>query len=215
MMKPTTPILETREIAAHAASLRRCLATGQAAEKQHLIRFVASPEGELVADIYGRLGGRGAWVTAEKQHLEKAVSKNLFARFLRHPVKIKDGFIPQLGEQLAQILLNRMSLMRKSGLLVTGRGKLEMAAARLDGLLIADDASPREAAALIQMVQPSWCERDMPAHLLGQIAGVDSLAYAGVLSAAYSSEQKQINALTVDLRRWRAVTETEKQEIRS
>ena len=84
--------------------------------------------GALVADIYGRLGGRGAWVTAEKQHLEKAVSKNLFARFLRRPVKIKDGFIPQLGEQLAQILLNRMSLMRKSGLLlVTGRGKLEMA----------------------------------------------------------------------------------------
>jgi hypothetical protein len=55
----------------------------------------------------------------------------------------------------------------------------------------------------------------MPAHLLGQIAGVDSLAYAGVLSAAYSSEQKQIDALMVDLRRWRAVTETEKQEIRS
>ena len=181
----------------------------------HLIRFVASPEGELVADIYGRLGGRGAWVTAEKQHLEKAVSKNLFARFLRHPVKIKDGFIPQLGEQLAQILLNRMSLMRKSGLLVTGRGKLEMAAARLDGLLIADDASPREAATLIQTVKPSWCERDMPAYLLGKIAGVESLAYAGVLSAAYPSEQKQINALMVDLRRWREVTETEKQEIRS
>jgi hypothetical protein len=46
--------------------------------------------------------------------------------------------------------------------------------------------------------------------LLGQIAGVDSLAYAGVLRAAYPSEQKQIDTLLVDLQRWRAVTQTQK-----
>ena len=58
-MKPTAPFMETSQGAAKAASLRRCLATGQSAEKDRLIRFVASPEGELVADIYGRLGGAG------------------------------------------------------------------------------------------------------------------------------------------------------------
>ena len=100
--------------------------------------------------------------------------------------------------------------MRKSGALVTGRGKLEMAASRLEGLLIADDASQREAASLIQIVQPDWYETGLPAALLGQIAGVDSLAYAGVLRAAYPSEQKQIDTLLVDLQRWRAVTQTQK-----
>ena len=192
-----------------AVSLRRCLATGQSAEKDRLIRFVASPEGELVADIYGRLGGRGAWVSADKQHLKPPV-QNLFARFLRQSVTIKEGFISHLGDQLAHILINRMSMMRKSGALVTGRGKLEMAASRLDGLLIADVASQREAASLIHMVQPDWYETGLPAGLLGQIAGVDSLAYAGVLHAAYPSEQKQIDALLVDLQRWRAVTQTQK-----
>ena len=123
---------------------------------------------------------------------------------------IKEGFISHLGDQLAQILINRMSMMRKSGALVTGRGKLEMAASRMEGLLIADDASQREAASLIQMVQPDWYETGLPAALLGQIAGVDSLAYAGVLHAAYPSEQKQIDTLLVDLQRWRAVTQTQK-----
>ena len=55
-MKRAAPSLEHREAAAQAASLRRCLATGQSFEKENLSRFVASPEGELVADIYGRLG---------------------------------------------------------------------------------------------------------------------------------------------------------------
>ena len=215
MMKPAAPSLENREAAAQAASMRRCLATSQSFEKESLIRFVVSPEGELVADIYGRLSGRGAWVKAEKQHLETAISKNLFARFLRHPVKIKDGFIDLLGGQLTQILIGRMSLMRKSGLLITGRGKLEMAASRLVGLLIADDASQREAASLQQLVQPSWCEKSIPAHILGHIAGVESLAYAGVLQASHSSEEKQIDALLIDLARWRAVTQTQKQENRS
>lgn len=61
-MKPVAPSMEISQGAAEAASLRRCLATGQSAEKDRLIRFVASPEGELVADIYGRLGvaGRGS-----------------------------------------------------------------------------------------------------------------------------------------------------------
>ena len=215
MMKPAAPSLESREGAAQAPSLRRCLATGQSFEKANLIRFVASPEDQLVADIYGRLGGRGAWVKAEKQHLETAISKNLFAKFLRRPVKIKDGFIDLLGGQLTQILISRMSLMRKSGLLITGRGKLEMAASRLDGLLIADDASQREAASLQQLVKPSWCEKSIPAHILGHIAGVESLAYAGVLQAIHSSEEKQIDALLIDLARWRAVTQTQKQQNRS
>ena len=38
MMKRAAPSLEHREAAAQAASLRRCLATGQSFEKENLIR---------------------------------------------------------------------------------------------------------------------------------------------------------------------------------
>ena len=40
---------------------RKCVVTGQTADKAALIRFVASPDGQLVADLNEKLGGRGAW----------------------------------------------------------------------------------------------------------------------------------------------------------
>ena len=43
---------------------RTCITTGQTLTPHKLIRFVAAPDGYAVADLAGRLPGRGAWVTA-------------------------------------------------------------------------------------------------------------------------------------------------------
>ena len=72
-------------------------------------------------------------------------------------------------------------MMRKAGSLVAGGGKLRSGSSQLAGMLVADDASPREARQLISLCQPDWVETDIPAVWLGQVAGSTSVAYAGVI----------------------------------
>ena len=59
---------------------RQCLVTRQSLSKTEMIRFVLAPDGQVVPDLKMRLPGRGVWVTANRQILEQAVGKGLFAR---------------------------------------------------------------------------------------------------------------------------------------
>ena len=54
---------------------RRCIVTGEVQPRAGLIRFVASPEGEVVPDLAEKLPGRGFWVLAERAALDKAAGK--------------------------------------------------------------------------------------------------------------------------------------------
>ena len=51
---------------------RTCITTGQTLSPHRLIRFVAAPDGSAVADLAGRLPGRGAWVTATEEAIRTA-----------------------------------------------------------------------------------------------------------------------------------------------
>lgn len=59
---------------------RRCIVTGEVQPKAGLIRFVAGPDGEVVPDLAEKLPGRGFWVVADRQALDKAAAKGLFSR---------------------------------------------------------------------------------------------------------------------------------------
>ena len=67
---------------------RTCIATGQTLPPHKLIRFVAAPDGYAIADLVGRLPGRGAWVTAEEYVIRKADQKGQLKRALGGGVKI-------------------------------------------------------------------------------------------------------------------------------
>ena len=117
-----------------------------------LIRFVASPDGQLVADLNEKLGGRGA-CQADRDCLTQALSGNKFSRHLKQKLAINDGFLDHLERRLGEQLIARLSMMRKAGSLVTGGGKFAQRLVLLAGLLVADDASPREARQLISLCQ--------------------------------------------------------------
>lgn len=108
-----------------------------------MIRFVAGPDGAVVPDLRGRLPGRGAWVTATREHVERAAARNLFARKLKRPVKA-DGLSDRVDALLADAALAALSMARKAGALVSGATKVEGAVRANEALAVvhADDAAP-------------------------------------------------------------------------
>src|SRR5690606_36158448 len=62
------------------ASARLCALTRVSKPTAELVRFVRSPQGEVVPDVKQKLPGRGLWVTATRQAVEDSVKRNVFAR---------------------------------------------------------------------------------------------------------------------------------------
>ena len=175
--------------------MRQCIATGQSGPPENLIRFVAGPDGALVPDLAEKLPGRGAWLTANPEALALAVRKKAFTRHLGiaeaglagGPEAASAQLSHQLAALLADQFVQMLALSRRAGLAIGGSGSLREAG-RIEGLLIADDASQREASKLISAVQPGWIIRGVPARLLGQAFGRDSLAFAGILASSHAGQ---------------------------
>ena len=104
---------------------RKCLATGEVQPKQGLIRFVLGPDAQVVPDINGKLPGRGVYVTAERDALEAAVKKKVFARGFKTQVTVPEGMVDEIERQVCQRLVNLISLARKSGDAVAGYEKVK------------------------------------------------------------------------------------------
>ena len=70
--------------------LRTCVVTGEKLPKKELLRIVRTPEGKVVADPTGKLNGRGAYIKADIEVLEKAKKTNALARHLEVSISEED-----------------------------------------------------------------------------------------------------------------------------
>ena len=124
---------------------RKCIATGEVQPKEGLIRFVVGPEAQIVADVLEKLPGRGSWVSANRDALETATKKSLFARGAKQAVQVPDDLLAQVEQQLASRVVNLIALARKSGAAVCGFEKVKgmLADGRAKVLLQASDGSER------------------------------------------------------------------------
>jgi uncharacterized protein len=124
---------------------RRCIATGEVQPKRGLIRFVAGPDGVIVADLAEKLPGRGIWVAADRAAIEKAAAKGLFSRAAKAQVKAPDGLADLVEAASAKRVVELVSLARKSGRAVAGFEKVKgwLAEGRAKVLLQASDGSER------------------------------------------------------------------------
>ena len=57
--------------------MRTCIGCRQAKNKKELIRVVKNKEGQVFVDLTGRQNGRGAYICANKDCLEKAITRAL------------------------------------------------------------------------------------------------------------------------------------------
>lgn len=105
---------------------RTCIVTRRREETPGaLMRFVAAPDGSVVADLKRRLPGRGCWVTAEKARVAEATRKNLFARALRAGIKPAADLADQVEALMEKTALGGLGLARKAGALLLGAAQVE------------------------------------------------------------------------------------------
>ncbi|MCY4541699.1 MAG: DUF448 domain-containing protein [Rhodobacteraceae bacterium] len=124
--------------------VRRCLVTKRRESQDGMIRFVTSPEGTVVPDVDRVLPGRGMWLVARRDVLERAIAGNHFSRATRQRVRSSHELADLVDRSLVSRLCRHIALARKSGAAVAGSMRVRQAlgsgAAGL--LLLATDGSP-------------------------------------------------------------------------
>ncbi len=69
--------------------LRKCLVTKELKPKEELIRLVKTKENEILIDPSGKLNGRGAYLTYDKEVFLKAKEENLLAQAFKMKIEPK------------------------------------------------------------------------------------------------------------------------------
>lgn len=125
---------------------RRCIASGEIKPTAELVRYVVGPEQTVVPDVDGRLPGRGLWLSAQRDMVETAVSKRLFAKAARGNVTVPANLSDTVADLLRRRCLNHLGLARRAGLVAAGAEKVRasIAAGRTGALFEATDGSPQE-----------------------------------------------------------------------
>jgi uncharacterized protein len=196
----TQPHVTAPPAASPAGPQRTCLATGEQAPPERMIRFVVGPGGEVVPDLARRLPGRGMWVRAERAAVERAMAKNLFARAARASVKAP----ADLAERVERLLLERaladLGRARRAGRAVAGFVKVEQMIGRQRAglLVIAAEADGDGLAKLRASGLP--IARLGDAAALGGIFGREQTVYAAV--ARDDAGGEFIQRIEVGAARW-------------
>lgn len=101
---------------------RSCLGCRTAKDKQDLIRFVLSPELEVLPDLDSKLPGRGAYTCQNSACLIKAVTQKQFKRAFKLDVSVMPA--EALAEHVRCMLYARMigliGLANKAGAVIGG-----------------------------------------------------------------------------------------------
>src|SRR6266550_1096731 len=90
---------------ANGSRERRCIVTGEVLPEARLLRFVLSPDGQIVPDVEAKLPGRGLWVSANRAIIAQAVAKRLFARAAKAPATADSGLPARAEVRLVERLL--------------------------------------------------------------------------------------------------------------
>jgi predicted RNA-binding protein YlxR (DUF448 family) len=154
-----------------------------------LLRFVISPDGEVVPDVAARLPGRGFWLTPRRDIVERAVAKRLFARAARRPVTVPPRLADRIEALLAQRCRDGLGLARRAGLAVGGFVKVREAVRTGDAALLfeAVDAAEGGRRKMRGLGRGLPMAVALTAAEIGAAFGRDHVVHASVGSGALSA----------------------------
>lgn len=165
---------------------RRCLLSATAQPAERLVRFVIAPSGVVTPDVAGRLPGRGFWLSADRDMIDRACAKNVFARAARTNVAVPGTLADDVERLLLRRCQDMIGLARRAKRAVFGyaqtREWLEHGEAAV--LLSARDGSSDQRGKM-RAVSGSVAVVDvLSADELGSACGRDRVVHGAVAAGA-------------------------------
>ncbi len=148
-----------------------------------MIRFVIAPDRVVVPDLAATLPGRGIWLSARRDVIQRARTKGVFARAARGSVTVPPDLLSGLIAALERRIGDHIGLARRAGQAVSGFDKARewLAAGRAALVIQAMDGSAEERARFlggkagaVPVVTP------LPADRLGAIFGRERAVHVAV-----------------------------------
>jgi predicted RNA-binding protein YlxR (DUF448 family) len=152
---------------------RMCALTREVKPVDQLIRFVLSPDGEVVPDVKRKLPGRGLWIVGTRAAVTEAVKRNVFARGFKRELRAGADLAATSERLLERSALDALAIAGKGGQVVTGAAKVEAALAGDDlvALIHAAEASADGKRKLNAALQRKRAEKSGETTIIETFAG--------------------------------------------
>jgi len=191
--------------AAEGEDLRRCLVTGDRLPREALLRFVVAPDGDVVADMDGRLPGRGLWLRSRRDMVKTACAGNLFAKASGGRATATADLAERVEERLTRRCLDLIGLARRAGQVATGFEKVRvwLRAGKAGVLLAAADGADGGRAKLRALASGMSVLEAFSGAQLGAALGRESAGHVAVARGGLAER------LMREVERLRAVRQTD------
>jgi predicted RNA-binding protein YlxR (DUF448 family) len=108
-----------------SATMRMCAVTREVRPIDELIRFVVSPQGEVIPDLKRKLPGRGLWVSASHRAVAEAVRRNQFSKGFRRDLRVAPTLVADTESLLVRGVIDALAMAAKAGQVISGFSKVE------------------------------------------------------------------------------------------
>ncbi|WFU72552.1 MULTISPECIES: RNA-binding protein [unclassified Bradyrhizobium] len=110
-----------------SATMRMCAVNREVRPIDELIRFVVSPDGQIVPDLKRKLPGRGMWITASREAVAEAVRRHQFSKAFKRELRTPQTLPADIEALLVRSVTEALGIAAKAGQVVAGFGKVESA----------------------------------------------------------------------------------------
>jgi predicted RNA-binding protein YlxR (DUF448 family) len=186
MLAIADPDLDNGPRTDRSATVRMCAVTRQVRPIDELIRFVVSPQGEVIPDLKRKLPGRGLWVSASRPAVAEAVRRHQFSKGFKREVRAAPTLAADTEALLVRGAIEALAMAAKAGQVVAGFGKVE------DALKSRQSPAPQAKASLQALIHASDGAADGIRKLdamVRQNAGINDESNQFPVVTALSSEQ--------------------------
>ena len=125
MLALADPDLDNGPRTDRSATMRMCAVSREVRGIDELIRFVVTPQGEVIPDLKRKLPGRGLWVSASRRIVAEAVRRHQFSKGFKRDVRIAATLPADTEALLVRSATEALAMAAKAGQVVSGFAKVE------------------------------------------------------------------------------------------